>query len=195
MRTTIAINDTTDHSVVVDPTETEVNQIYARYKGLPDTTLTYGRQRFALDNHRFIGVVGWRQNEQTFDAFIGANESLDTTITAGYLYNADRYSRTPARMALPSVADSYVQYRGCRRNFYRPWISVRLYHRRRQLSTQNFGLRFTGGTDVTEDAKVCTPWARNPEGTGRQPAALSCLLAGEAGSPRMALRSRWAWKP
>ena len=70
------INGITDHSVVADPTETEVNQIYVRYKGFSDTSLTYGRQRFALDNHRFIGTVGWRQNEQTFDAFVGTNESL-----------------------------------------------------------------------------------------------------------------------
>ena len=29
--------------------------------------LKYGRQRLILDNARFIGNVGWRQNEQTYD--------------------------------------------------------------------------------------------------------------------------------
>ncbi len=63
------INGNTKRSVVADPTETEINQAYLRYKGFENTSLTYGRQRIALDNHRFIGNVGWRQNEQTFDGF------------------------------------------------------------------------------------------------------------------------------
>jgi hypothetical protein len=41
-----------------------------------------GRQRIKLDNDRFIGNVGWRQNEQTFDAFraeLTAVENLSAT--------------------------------------------------------------------------------------------------------------------
>jgi hypothetical protein len=30
--------------------------------------LTFGRQRIIHDDQRFVGNVGWRQNEQTFDA-------------------------------------------------------------------------------------------------------------------------------
>src|SRR3546814_18226061 len=30
--------------------------------------VTVGRQRINLDDQRFVGSVGWRQNEQTFDA-------------------------------------------------------------------------------------------------------------------------------
>ncbi len=151
------INDTTDHSVVADPTETEVNQIYVRYKGLPDTTLTYGRQRFALDNHRFIGTVGWRQNEQTFDAFIGANESLpDTTITAGYLYNANRiFSDASPNGNFPMQSPILnVQYQGLAAGTLTAYGYLFDFTTADVNSTQNFGLRFTGGTDVTEDAKV-----------------------------------------
>ena len=148
------INDTTDHSVVADPTETEVNQIYVRYKGLPDTTLTYGRQRFALDNHRFIGTVGWRQNEQTFDAFIGANESLpDTTITAGYLYNANRiFSDASPNGNFPMQSPILnVQYQGLAAGTLTAYGYLFDFTTADVNSTQNFGLRFTGGTDVTED--------------------------------------------
>lgn len=35
---------------------------------LPFATLTAGRQRIALDDERFVGNVGFRQNAQTFDA-------------------------------------------------------------------------------------------------------------------------------
>ena len=32
------------------------------------TLVTTGRQRINLDDQRFVGSSGWRQNEQTFDA-------------------------------------------------------------------------------------------------------------------------------
>lgn len=69
------------HSVIADPEATEVNQAYISYAGLPDTTVKFGLQRIILDNARFVGNVGWRQNEQTFKAFTVMNKSLpDTSI-------------------------------------------------------------------------------------------------------------------
>lgn len=77
-------------AVIADPEGTEVNQSYLSYKGL-DTTLKYGRQRILLDNQRFIGGVGWRQNEQTYDAFSVSNKSVDdVTLFYAYLYNVNR---------------------------------------------------------------------------------------------------------
>ena len=151
------VNGKADHSVVADPTETEVNQIYVRYKGLPDTSLTYGRQRLALDNHRFIGTVGWRQNEQTFDAFIGANESLkDTKITAGYLYNANRiFSDASSIGNFPMQAPILnVQYQGLAAGTLTAYGYLFDFTTVDANSTQNLGLRFTGGTDVTQGFKV-----------------------------------------
>jgi hypothetical protein len=58
----------TEYPVVADPEGTEINQVYVDYNGFKDWTLRFGRQRINLDNQRFIGGVGWRQNEQTFDA-------------------------------------------------------------------------------------------------------------------------------
>ena len=73
---------------IVDPEGTEINQVYIANTSLADTTLKYGRQRIVLDNQRFVGGVGWRQNEQTFDSFTVTNKSLtDTTIFYGYIYN------------------------------------------------------------------------------------------------------------
>ena len=63
--------------VVVDPDQTELNRIQIVNKSIPDTTLTLGRQRIKLDDDRFIGNVGWRQNEQTFDAIRAVNTSVD----------------------------------------------------------------------------------------------------------------------
>jgi hypothetical protein len=60
-------NGEVSRPVVADPEYTEANQFYLQYKGERFGGLL-GRQRITLDNHRFVGNVGWRQNEQTFDA-------------------------------------------------------------------------------------------------------------------------------
>lgn len=79
------------YAVVVDPEATEINQAYLSYSSFANTTAKWGRQRIKLNNERFIGNVGWRQNEQTFDAFRLDNTSLpSTTITATYITNVNR---------------------------------------------------------------------------------------------------------
>jgi len=64
---------TPTRTVVADPTGTEVNQAYVRYShrdadGNALFEVWGGRQRITQDDQRFIGNVGWRQFEQTFDA-------------------------------------------------------------------------------------------------------------------------------
>ena len=85
-------NGKTGYAVVADPEFTEINQAYLSYKELDSrTTAKWGRQRLILDNARFIGNVGWRQNEQTFDAFTVVNDWFpDAKITAGYITNVNR---------------------------------------------------------------------------------------------------------
>jgi hypothetical protein len=61
--------ETAGYAVVVDPENTEVNRAYLRYRGISRLDMGLGRQRLVLDNQRFVGNVGWRQDEQTFDAF------------------------------------------------------------------------------------------------------------------------------
>ncbi len=74
------------YSVIADPEGTELNRYWLGYNGLADTVVRVGRQRIKLDNDRFIGNVGWRQNEQTYDSFTLTNKSLqDTTIFYAYL--------------------------------------------------------------------------------------------------------------
>lgn len=55
------------YAVVADPMTIELNRLQLQYKGKL-ATLTVGRQRINLDDQRFVGSVGWRQDEQTFDA-------------------------------------------------------------------------------------------------------------------------------
>lgn len=58
------------YAVVSDPRNTELNRLQLQYKA-KDVGITLGRQRINLDDQRWVGSVGWRQNEQTFDAIRG----------------------------------------------------------------------------------------------------------------------------
>ena len=80
----------TGRAVVGDPETEEVNQVFLAYTS-GKTTATLGRQRIVLDNTRFIGDVGWRQNMQTYDAFLVQDKTFDkTTLTYAYLDQVNR---------------------------------------------------------------------------------------------------------
>jgi hypothetical protein len=57
-------------AVVSDPRNVELNRLQLQYKSR-ELTVTAGRQRINLDDQRWVGSVGWRQNEQTFDGIRG----------------------------------------------------------------------------------------------------------------------------
>jgi hypothetical protein len=79
------------YPVVADPESYEVNRLHLTNTSIPGTTLTLGRQRIALDDQRFVGNVGWRQNEQTYDAFRAVNKSLMAlTVDVTYLNQVNR---------------------------------------------------------------------------------------------------------
>jgi len=86
-------SDPAEEAVVLDATYTEINQAYIDFAAPADTLVRYGRQRILLDNQRFVGGVGWRQNEQTYDAFSTVNTSLpDTTILLANVYNVNQFT-------------------------------------------------------------------------------------------------------
>ncbi|MEM9178265.1 MAG: hypothetical protein AAGA89_01075 [Pseudomonadota bacterium] len=70
------INGKTNFPVVADPNATELNRLQLTNTSIPDTKITLGRQRIILDDSRFVGNVGWRQNEQTFDGLRVQNTSF-----------------------------------------------------------------------------------------------------------------------
>jgi hypothetical protein len=62
------LNGKAAYPLVADPQNVELNRLQLQFKGVPKTVITAGRQRINLDDQRFVGAVGWRDNEQTFDA-------------------------------------------------------------------------------------------------------------------------------
>jgi hypothetical protein len=85
------VNGKVTYPVVSDPEGVELNRLQIEYSGLPQTVATFGRQRINLDNQRFVGAVGFRQNEQTFDAVRVTNTSVDgLTLTYAFVAQVNR---------------------------------------------------------------------------------------------------------
>jgi Alginate export len=70
------LNGKVNRPVVADVKSNEINQLYIEHTGIPDTVLLGGRYRLNLDNQRFIGSVGWRQNDQTYDGATVTNTTI-----------------------------------------------------------------------------------------------------------------------
>lgn len=67
------------YPVIADPKGSDLNQLYLDYKLNDDSVFRFGRQRILLDNQRFVGGVGWRQNEQTYDGLTFTTTALHNT--------------------------------------------------------------------------------------------------------------------
>ncbi len=74
-----------EYSVVADPDGSDLNQLYLDLDSSDNWKYRFGRQRILLDNERFVGGVGWRQNEQTFDA-LTLNTTAITNTRLSYSY-------------------------------------------------------------------------------------------------------------
>ena len=79
-----------NEAVIADAEVTDINQAFVKYTN-GDLSVKAGRQRINHDGQRFIGGVGWRQNEQTYDGYrfqYNATEQLNLDYT--YVYNVNR---------------------------------------------------------------------------------------------------------
>lgn len=72
------------YSTIPDPDGTDLNQAALRFRHNA-IVATAGRQRLVRGNQRFIGSVGWRQNEQTFDA-LDVSWSINPELSLSYAW-------------------------------------------------------------------------------------------------------------
>lgn len=152
-------NGRTSYSVVADPEGTDVNQVWLRYSGFEKTHVSFGRQRINFDNQRFIGGVGWRQNEQTYDAFAIENSSLaDTTARYIYVDNVNRIFGPGDGVQLADFGTNAhlinVSYEGWslgKLSLYGYLMDVQDAH---AFATETYGLRFSGGRKLKGGNKL-----------------------------------------
>lgn len=77
--------------VVADPPLTRLDQAWLAYSYTNLFTTKFGQQVINLDNQRFVGNVGWRQNMQTFDAVTVGSEPVEKlNLSYGYIWDVHR---------------------------------------------------------------------------------------------------------
>ncbi len=136
----------TGFSTIADPAYNELNQLWLSYSSLPDTVIKGGRQRIKFDDDRFIGNVGWRQMETTFDSALITNKSLpNTTINAGYIGNVQTFTATTENINAPILNVNYKLGDYGNVVGYGYWLD---YTEKENYvkSNQTFGLRLNGAT-------------------------------------------------
>ena len=145
-------NSKTAYEVIADPQEHELNQLWVSYNGLVDTTIKVGRQRLILDNSRFIGNVGWRQMEMTYDSVLITNKSLvNTTVKIGYINQAQTIHSFTQAMQTPFLNIAYNFKSLGKLTAYSYLIDNNEVHAK---SNQTYGFSFVGKRNITDDLKA-----------------------------------------
>ena len=176
-------NGKVDRAVIADPDVSEVNQVFLQYKVKDRGRFRLGRQRIVLGNSRFIGNVGWRQNEQTYN---GASGSWDlgcgTNAFYAFLTNVNDVKGGDWRMHshllhvthdVPDVGELSVY--GYRVNFDMTTGN--------EASTNTIGTRFTGESKLSDANSIV--WSgeyANQDAAGQNKDTISAHYIGaEAG--------------
>jgi hypothetical protein len=150
-------------TVVADPEAIQLNRGYLEFRNAEwlDARAVGGRQRIIFDDARFVGNVGWRQNEQTFDAALGST-SLgvdDLTLTYSYLWDIRRiFSDRSGNGTEDWDSDSHLVNVSFERfSFARVSAFAYLLNFEtdsRPNSSQSYGFRFHGGIPLGDDWSV-----------------------------------------
>lgn len=149
------INGKTTYPTVADPEDTNINRLHISYSGVPDTNITLGRQLINLDNQRFVGAVGWRQNDQTFDAISVKNQSIkDTTLFYAYSNRVHRIFGTDSTVG--AWDDSHIHlinasYAGLPFGKITGYSYLLDIPDSRTLSSATYGARFEGKHPINAD--------------------------------------------
>ncbi len=148
------------YPTVADPEEIELNRLQVDYTGLPQTTVRVGRQRINLDNQRFVGAVGWRQNEQTFDAGLISNTSVEN-LTLMYAY-VDQVNRIFGHDSPVGEIEGSTHLFNAAYDWapvgkivgYGYLIDAHMPASLQGLSSATFGVRVSGSREVAEGYKL-----------------------------------------
>jgi hypothetical protein len=136
----------TAEAIIADPEQNELNRVQLRYRGISRLDLVLGRQRIMYDNQRFVGNVGFRQDEQTFDAFTAVFSGIPNW-TISYAYVDKVNGITPVFDANVNDTFVHVAYNG----FSLGRISAYGYlltNEEKQLTALNPGLRYDNNDTV-----------------------------------------------
>ena len=98
-------NGRTRFPIVADPINVELNRLQLRYRPREGYAGTLGRQRIEIDDQRFVGSVGWRQNEQTYDAVRLEARSAPFSLDLSYAWSVRTIFGVTAQELPPAAAN------------------------------------------------------------------------------------------
>lgn len=154
------IDGKTQYPVIADPDDAQVNQLHIVSENtIPDTLLKLGRQRIIWDNARFVGSVGFRQNEQTFDAFRGVVTALpDTALEYVYFEEVHRIFGTDSPVGDLGLEGHGIrlQYSGFEPVTITPFALLLDYDAPTPPAsdTQSYGVLFEGSRALRDDWRL-----------------------------------------
>jgi hypothetical protein len=177
------------YQTVADPKGADLNQLYLDYSFSEDVMMRAGRQRILLDNQRFVGGVGWRQNEQTYDALLLSTKSISkTTLVYAYVGQVRRIFGETSPVGKWNV-DTHLLNAKVKIND--SWsVTPYMYYIDNQdvaaTSTSTFGARLTGGVKAGEGKVALVAELATQSDAGNNPVSYDADYAH--------LRALWSMK-
>jgi hypothetical protein len=145
-------NGKTSYAPITDPQAGLINQAWLSYKGLADTEIKVGRQRFGLNNERFVGTGNWRQLQQSFDGVFLTNSTLpDTQIDLGYIVKKYAIDATKETMQFPYLN---LNYHVVNVGHLTGYALLMDFNENHANSNQTYGIRFEGSQAISDDIKA-----------------------------------------
>jgi hypothetical protein len=157
------VNGKTAFPIVADPENIELNRAQLQFTGLPKMLVTVGRQRINLDDQRFVGSVGWRANEQTFDAARiewSGLKNLKADVTYAWsdrtIWGVDGFGARQQAVSGDNVFAnlSYRHKIGTLTGFVYLVDQDEAAISGFRMSSQTFGARFAGAAPLSKKAKL-----------------------------------------
>lgn len=148
---------------------TDLNQLWVQYKDADHGSVKVGRQIYALDDQRFIGHVGWRQNIQVFDAATFDYTGMDKLSVKGF-YLAEQHAVNGTHNELDAFGlnISYAFAEAFKLTGFGYDIEGDDVGNA-GISNQTLGLRATGSFSIREQAFVYSASVAEQEDTGPAP--------------------------
>lgn len=150
-------NGVTTRPVVADPDYTEVNQAYISYAFNDKSSATAGRQRINHAGQRFLGGVGWRQNEQTFDAARLQLQPIDgLSLDYSYIWQVNRiFGPEGADAEFEGDTHAFLaSYKITEGHTVSAYAYLLDFNGAAALSSETYGIDYMGSFTVSDDIQL-----------------------------------------
>ncbi|MDR9498196.1 MAG: hypothetical protein RI556_03400 [Hydrogenovibrio sp.] len=135
-----------DKAVVLDPSYTSLNQAWLKYQ-FAGNSVTLGKQRIIFDN-RYLGNVGWRQNEQVYTGgHLAVGSVPDLKLNYAYITETQNPVGVDIEMATHALQAQYTIADWAKLTAYGYWLD---YDLAAQTDSRTLGARLTGSVPLAE---------------------------------------------